>query len=848
MIPTNLSLTNFICYRCAELNLAGVHVACLSGNNGAGKSALLDALTWALWGKARAQRDDELIRTGAEEMAVELSFELGNELYRVVRKRKGGRGRGVPQLDFQVCSNGQWRSIAENTIRDTQAKIEGLLRLDYDTFVNSAFLRQGRADEFTLKTPAERKRLLGEILGLGVWTAYEERAKTRLRAVQEEARALRLRMQEIEAEIARRPEFEAHLEQARTEVAARAAELQEARTAWQALEAARSEARHVQAQMARLSQQIEQARQEQAALARERAEREGRLAEYRALLAQADEIESGFAAYQQALERERAMAEKLAAQAELNEQRRALEAQIAEARHALQTRREVVEQQCTALTQRLSSPALLQEYDEAQVQLAHLRQVQASQEAARADLTQLAEERAALQAQNRALRPEMDALKARIAQLEQAEAQCPLCGQPLADADRLRLLAELQAEGTSKGDAYRANRARLEEIAGEMAALEAQIAQSRTLLEELPARERQVAALAERVRAGEEAAQALEAARGELAALDEELAAGKYAPEAQEALAAVLARAAELGYDAEAYAAARREVAEGQAFAQRKAQLDAARTGVMQEQEALSRLGDAESRWQAQQQAAEAELAQLEGTAAALAQQLADAEAVETALSRAQAAEAEARQRLGAAQQRLKACDDLAQQQAGRLERQRVLAEQESIYQELWTAFGVQGVPAMIIEAAVPEIEAEANHLLNRLTAGQMHVRLETQRETLAGAVRETLDIRIMDAEGERSYETYSGGEQFRINFALRIALSRLLARRAGAQLSTLIIDEGFGSQDAGGRERLVEAIHAIQDEFARILVITHIEELRDAFPTRIEVTRGPDGSQIAIY
>ncbi len=847
MIPVKLSLTNFMCYRHAELNLAGVHVACLSGNNGVGKSALLDAMTWAVWGKARAQRDDELIRTGEGEMAVEFSFELDGDPYRVVRRRKGGR-RGISLLDFQVHSNGQWRSIAENTIRQTQDKIERLLRLDYETFVNSAFLRQGRADEFTIKTPAERKRLLGEILGLGIWTVYEERAKTRLRAVQEEARALRLRLQEIEAEIARRPEFEAQAEQARAEVAARAAELQEAYAAWQTLEAARSEARHVQAQMARLGQQIEQAQQERAALERERGEREGRLAEYQALLAQADEIESGFAAYQEALERERAMAEKLAAQAELNEQRRTLEAQIAEARHALQTRRQVVEQQCAALTQRLSSPALLQEYDEAQVQLSHLRQVQASQDAARADLAQLAEERAGLQAQNRALRNEMDALKARVEQLEQAGAECPLCGQPLADEDRLRLLAELRAEGTSKGDTYRANRARLDEIAGEMAALEEQIAQSQALLEELPRRERQAAALAERIRAGEEAAQALEAARGELAALDEELAAGRYAPEAQEALAAVLARAAGLGYDAEAYAAARQAVAEGQLFARRKTQLDAARTGVAQEGEALRRLGEAESRWQAQQQAAEAELAQLQEAAATLARQLAGAEAIETALSRAQVAEAEARQRLGAAQQRLKACDDLAQQQASRLDRQRVLAEQESIYRDLWTAFGVQGVPAMIIEAAVPEIEAEANRLLNRLTAGQMSVRLETQRETLAGAVRETLDIRIMDAKGERAYETYSGGEQFRINFALRIALSRLLARRAGAQLSTLIIDEGFGSQDAGGRERLVEVIHAIQDEFARILVITHVEELRDAFPTRIEVTGDPEGSQIAIY
>ena len=89
----------------------------------------------------------------------------------------------------------------------------------------------------------------------------------------------------------------------------------------------------------------------------------------------------------------------------------------------------------------------------------------------------------------------------------------------------------------------------------------------------------------------------------------------------------------------------------------------------------------------------------------------------------------------------------------------------------------------------------------------------------------------------------FSGGEAFRINFAVRIALSKLLARRAGARLRTLFIDEGFGTQDAQGRERLVEAIRTIEDDFERLFIITHIDELRDAFPARIEVTKTPRGS-----
>jgi exonuclease SbcC len=175
------------------------------------------------------------------------------------------------------------------------------------------------------------------------------------------------------------------------------------------------------------------------------------------------------------------------------------------------------------------------------------------------------------------------------------------------------------------------------------------------------------------------------------------------------------------------------------------------------------------------------------------------------------------------------------------------VAEEENIYKDLGQAFGKKGVQQMFIEAAIPEIEAEANKLLSRMTDNRMHLKFETLRQSRRGDALETLDINIADELGTRDYEMYSGGEAFRINFAIRIALSRLLARRAGAPLRTLIIDEGFGTQDATGIEKIKEAIGAIQEDFERILVVTHIEELRDAFPNRINVVKGPAGSTIEI-
>jgi len=174
-------------------------------------------------------------------------------------------------------------------------------------------------------------------------------------------------------------------------------------------------------------------------------------------------------------------------------------------------------------------------------------------------------------------------------------------------------------------------------------------------------------------------------------------------------------------------------------------------------------------------------------------------------------------------------------------------SKQEKIYRELAEAFGKKGVQALLIEMALPEIEVEANKLLARMTDNRMHVKIETQRETKKGDLLETLDINISDELGTRNYEMFSGGEAFRINFAIRIALSKLLARRAGAPLPTLIIDEGFGTQDSDGIEKLKEAINSIQDDFDKILVITHIEELKDAFPTRIDVTKTAAGSTLQL-
>src|SRR5690242_2877110 len=172
MIPTKLVLHNFLPYRGEViLDLRTVRVACISGDNGAGKSSLLDAITWALWGKARGAAERDLISLGTTEMGVDFQFVLGTQEFRVVRRRRRGARQDVAQLEVQVRDltpdgDSPWRPITGDTLSQTQRLLSAAIGMEYDTFINSAFILQGRADEFTTKGPTDRKQVLADILGL----------------------------------------------------------------------------------------------------------------------------------------------------------------------------------------------------------------------------------------------------------------------------------------------------------------------------------------------------------------------------------------------------------------------------------------------------------------------------------------------------------------------------------------------------------------------------------------------------------------------------------------------------------------------------------------------------------
>jgi exonuclease SbcC len=849
MIPIRLELVNFLCYRQPDpLDFSGIHIACLAGDNGAGKSSLLDAITWALWGRARARRDDELIHLGQDEMQVEFTFDLEGSRYRVLRQRLAGkRGRSV--LDLQIAGDdGDFRSISEPAMRQTQAKINALLRLDYDTFVNSAFLLQGRADEFTVKTAGDRKQILADILGLDQWERFEERAKERLKSTEQQMAIAAARLEEIERELAQEEQYRAELAKAQAETLRVADALRTAEAHLREIQAARQELAHKQQQRDDLTRRLAQNERELATGAAELTQARTRVEAYETTLVQAEEIEAGYARWAEAREADTAFNALLAQQTELLEERSAFQAALAEARSELMALQSALNQQVIELKRRAAGSKSATDLEAVQTELAILAERESERETLQAQLAALGEEAGARRANNSTLEAKGNELNERLEQLsDMAEARCPLCGQELRDAHRADLIQRLGAEREAMRADYKANQERLKTITAEMAHARHRLDQVIFELKRLPALQRRAAELAQRLADAQEALAQLDGVQANLSLANVQLDTEDYAPDTQRELAAVQARLDGLGYDAQVHRAAQATMEDTAAFELRHTALRQAQDEVATARETVVRLQERQARWdmelaedRATQAALHSEIAQLEA-------RLSDADQIEAEVNELRRQESEARMRLGAAQQRLDACRVLKKQREERRAQQTRLAEERAIYDELRVAFGKKGVPAMIIEAAIPEIEASANALLTRMTSGRMHVRFETQREKVTGGVAETLDIQIGDELGTRSYELYSGGEAFRINFAIRIALSQLLARRAGARLRTLVMDEGFGTQDAQGRERLVEAINAVQPDFDRIIVITHLDELKDAFPARIQITKTAQGSQIEV-
>ncbi|MBW4559982.1 MAG: SMC family ATPase [Mojavia pulchra JT2-VF2] len=1004
MIPVQLILKNFLSYRDATLDFRGLHTACICGSNGAGKSSLLEAITWAIWGESRATSEDDVIHSGAKEVRVDFTFQSNQQKYRVIRTRVRS---GASVLEFQIETPSGFRPLTGKGVRATQDLILEHIKLDYDTFINSAYLRQGRADEFMLKRPTERKEILAELLKLNQYDDLEERAKESSRQfkargeeLERSLESMKTQLQQREVTQTQRAELEAELNQLQQVQAFENIQLQSLQVVQHQRQTKVEQLSFVRQQYQNLTQDCDRLQQEQLAIKSQLSDLEG-------ILNQADEIKAGYVEYQSLQSQEEAFASKFEhytraqqnrqqKQQQLTKQINEIERQLQQAQaqlEALQQQEREIQQtltksaeveaglaQLAAARQRVAhldqlqmqvSPLLQQratlqsqldrlqaglvarieqlESTENQLQRQHRRQPQLQQavmdvaiqieelEKKRVYLQRVQEkgqerrhfiER--LQAHQRDYEKLLGELEQKLQMLQNPNALCPLCERPLDEHHWNRVVQKTEEELKDTQGQFWVVREQMAVSDREIQVLRQEYREISQQLATYDTLREQRGQLAAQLEANSDVQQQLQQIAIEKQHLERSLQVGDYAPDKQSELHQLDQYLQQLNYNEQNHALARSEVErwrwaeikQGQIkdASKRQAQLTARKpelqaniaqlqARIQQEQTdsecakqiaALDRyiveigysseqhnhlrmaVRQAQS-WQlryqqmlsAQQQypQLQARLQELEAAKNArlaerqtlgsqiesMKQQLeetanptAQIQALEQQLQTRRRQLDEQIAKLGRLEQLAMHLETLQTQYEQQQQQLLSCKQQHRVYQELAQAFGKNGIQALMIENVLPQLEAETNQLLSRLSANQLHVQFITQKAGRSGKstkknvkLIDTLDILIADARGTRAYETYSGGEAFRINFAIRLALAKLLAQRAGAALQLLIIDEGFGTQDAEGCDRLIAAINAIASDFACILTVTHMPHLKEAFQARIEVSKNQQGSQL---
>lgn len=151
-------------------------------------------------------------------------------------------------------------------------------------------------------------------------------------------------------------------------------------------------------------------------------------------------------------------------------------------------------------------------------------------------------------------------------------------------------------------------------------------------------------------------------------------------------------------------------------------------------------------------------------------------------------------------------------------------------------AFKPAGIPSMILAGVVEELNEDANEILGFLGDDGLGVNVSTQREKAGGGVDEKVMIYALTAQGSTDYKTLSGSEKLRVALAVRLGLAKCIARRTGSPVQTIVMDEGWGALDEVSKHAVQDVLTRLSSEFA-VLTVSHIEDVRSAFPTVIEVS-----------
>jgi len=859
LIPVKLNLKNFLSYgeEVPPLDFTQFHVACLSGANGQGKSALLDALTWSIWGEGRKgsqekKADNSLLRTGQKDMQVEFIFDLEGDRYRIIRSFSHAGKSSRVSLEFQAYDQkeNKYISLTCSSTRETQERIIKTLKLDYQTFINSAFILQGRIDEFSRKTARERKEVLSEILGLSHYDELANLAKTHLKGINNIIMNKDGRLEYIAQELAQVDFYKEKIKELSESHSRISRKIKEKEEQINKLKERVGFLQHKSEEFDELIRRIEQLGQEIVRGGKEIELKKEEIVSCEEIISQKETILTEFKDYQKFNAENNELTLKLQKIRKVEEEKILIERKIEEGRADLAI--EVRNKQDRHKDLGIKA----EQKERSKTELSEL-------EKKIKDIKLLEEESEEIQEKGNKLNVKLISIKNQIEGLEKnigddeekirllrenPEGECPLCEAKL-NADRKeKIEANLNREIKLIFTEIEKLKKEQDESDIQREKLVNRWKEIKQSIKDKDTWQQQLSKVQLEYKESEQAAKMMIGLQEEIEKIEKIIETKNYAVKEQEELREIEKQIEDIDYGEARHFQVNNEIKRLQNAPVERARLEEA-------EKKIDSLKTALAEWQENYRQKDSDWKDLEKKTEKIKIELKELPLLKERLTQEEqllksdfTIKEEILEERGGYQSKFEQCLKLEKEKKEMKKELEKSQREKDIYEKLIVAFGKNGIQALIIENALPEIEEEANNLLAKLTNNGTQITIESLRDLKSGRLKETLEIKISDEMGVRDYEMYSGGEAFRIDFSIRIALSKLLARRAGTKLRTLVIDEGFGTQDEEGLDNIVQAIQSISDDFDKILVITHLDTLKNAFPVRIEVTKYPEtGSQYKI-
>ncbi|WP_434683932.1 AAA family ATPase [Pseudanabaena minima] len=176
MRPLELIVEGFTSFRTRQvLDFTSLDLFAITGATGAGKTSLLDAITFALYDKVanKPNSSKELVSQGATQLKVEFRFEMRQTEYRVLRTWRNRGKTDEKKFLFDQLIDGEWERC------DRSQKVEDIIGMDFETFTRVIILPQGQFDEFLKGEAGKRREILRQLAGFQIFEQMRKEASDR---------------------------------------------------------------------------------------------------------------------------------------------------------------------------------------------------------------------------------------------------------------------------------------------------------------------------------------------------------------------------------------------------------------------------------------------------------------------------------------------------------------------------------------------------------------------------------------------------------------------------------------------------------------------------------------------